>query len=202
MKEKRTVVCFIDDDPAEVEAFKSVFSTDFKVVADTTPQKVLDELKRTKLKANLFVLDLYFAEERASSEQQRNRMVELKQEVDKAQKSLSDFLSQIKQSRDGGIEIMEYLRDNYPTTPMVFYTRKGSLEDAVHCMDKGADGAFAKAAPVQFDSKANRLKQFEQAARDCHDALATRFFCKASTSNVLKKVIRLCKFVWKNWKKF
>ncbi|MHC4172697.1 MAG: response regulator [Planctomycetota bacterium] len=202
MKEKRTVVCFIDDDSDEVEAFERVFGADFKVVADTTPQRVLDELKRTKLKANLFVLDLYFAKGKASSEQERNRMVELKEEVDKAQKRLSDYLSEIKQSRDGGIEIMKYIRDNYPTTPIVFYTRKGSLEDAVVCMDKGADGVLAKAAPPQFDSKADRLKQIEQAARDCHDALAMRFFCKASTSNVMKKVIRLCNYVWKNCKKF
>ena len=40
-------------------------------------------------------------------------MVKLKEEVDKAQKRLSDYLSTIGQSREGGIEIMESIRKDY-----------------------------------------------------------------------------------------
>jgi hypothetical protein len=69
-------------------------------------------------------------------------------------------------------------------------------------MDKGADGVLPKAAPAHFDPARDRLSQFEQAAREHHDSLATRFFCKASTSNLFKRLIRLFKFVWENWKKF
>jgi len=205
MKHESTVVCFIDDDPSEVQAFENVFGNefnDFTVVADTTPQKVLDKLEREKLKANLFILDLYFATGQASSELERNRMIELKEEVDKAQKQLSDYLSSIGQSRDGGIEIMQYIHDHYPATPIVFYTRKGTLDDAVVCVDKGADGVLPKAAPTHFDPQGDRLGQIEQAAREHHDALAARFFCKASTSSLIEKLVRVTQFVWKNWKKF
>jgi len=202
MKQEGKIICFVDDDPAEVQAFKNVFSNDFTVIADTTPQKVLEDLKKRRLRASLFVLDLYFAEGKASSEEQRNKMIHLKQEVDRAQKTLSDFLGTIGQSRDGGLRIMRYLRENYPTTPVVFFTRKGTLSDAVACMDAGADGILPKGAPEQFDPKGDRLAQIEQGAREHHDALATQFFCKAATRNIFKKLIRVVKFIWSNWKKF
>ena len=201
MRSESKVVCFVDDDPAEVQAFKDVFDTDFTVIAATTPQPVLTELKSRKSRANLFVLDLYFAEEKASSEDERNRMVALKADVDRSQKALTDFLARIGQSRDGGLKIMEYIREDYPTTPIVFFTRKGTLADAVACLDAGADGVFPKAMPEHFDPTGDRREQITQAAHDHHDAFATRFFCKASTSNILKKLIRICKFVWNNWSK-
>ena len=196
------IICFIDDDKAEVEAFKSVFSDDFTIIANTTPQGVLSELKSLKLKANLFVLDLYFSDGPASSSEECNRMIELKSKVDVAQKKLSDYLSTIRQSRDGGLEIMKYIRDNYPATPIVFYTRKGTLADAVVCIDNGADGIFPKASIGKFDHSIARVTQIESAARSHHDTFATRFFCKASTPNLFKKLIKVSKFVWKNWKKF
>jgi len=201
MKSRSKVVCFVDDDPDEVYAFKDAFGDDFTVIAGTTPQPVLAELEKRSLRANLFVLDLYFAEGRASSENDRNQMVQLKAEVDRSQKILTDFLAGIGQSRDGGLEIMRYIRENYPTTPVVFFTRKGTLADAVACMDAGADGILPKAMPKDFDPNGNRRDQFTKAARDHHDALATSLFCKASTSNVLKKLIRICKFIWNNWSK-
>jgi len=198
----KPVICFIDDDQAEVDAFKSVFSNDFTVIANKTPQSVLSELKSLKLKANLFVLDLYFSDGPASLPDECNRMIELKSKVDGAQKELSDYLSTIRQSRNGGLEIMKYIRDNYPTTPIVFYTRKGTLADAVVCIDSGADGIFPKASMGKFDHSIARVTQIERAARSHHDTLATRFFCKASTSNLFKKLIKVSQFVWKNWKKF
>ncbi len=201
MKEKPTVICFIDDDPVEVQAFKDVFGEDFTVIADSTPDPVLAELKRRKLRANLFVLDLYFAEGRASSDKERDRMIALKAEVDRSQKALSDYLNAIGQSRDGGLRILRHIRENYPMTPVVFYTRKGTLADAVACGDAGADGVLPKAMPMEFDSHGNRLEQIRQAARDHHDALATHFFCKASTSNIFKKLLRIAKFIWRNWSK-
>ena len=201
MKERPTVVCFIDDDPAEVQAFKDVFGEDFKVITSTTPRPVLTELRQRNLRANLFVLDLYFAEGRASSEQERDRMVALKSEVDRSQKALSDYLGTVGHSCDGGLQIMQYLRENYPTTPVVFFTRKGTLADAVACVDAGADGVFPKAMPEQFDPRRERLVQITEAARDHHDALARHFFCKASTPNIFKKLLRVAKFIWSNWPK-
>ncbi|KKL95204.1 hypothetical protein LCGC14_1857000, partial [marine sediment metagenome] len=90
----------------------------------------------------------------------------------------------------------------YPTTPVVFYTRKGTLADAVACMDEGADGVLPKPAPAHFDPAADRSSQIEQAAREQHDWLTSRFLRKASTPGRLKKLIRLLKFVRENWKKF
>lgn len=199
---KKPVVCFIDDDQAEVDAFENVFSNDFSIIANKTPQSVLSELKSRKLKANLFVLDLYFSNGPASSPEECNRMIELKAKVDSAQKELSEYLFTVRQSRDGGLRIMKYIRDNYPTTPIVFYTRKGTLADAVVCIENRADGIFPKASIDKFDHSIARVTQIENAAISYHDTLATRFFFKASTPNLFKKLIRLTKFVWNNWKKF
>lgn len=201
MKQEGRVVCFVDDDPAEVEAFADVFSDDFTVIADSDPQAVLAELAARRLRANLFVLDLYFAKGRASSEEERNRMAGLKAEVDRAQKKLTDFLDPIGQSREGGLEIMRYLRENYPATPVVFYTRKGTLGDGVACLDAGADGICPKATPVNFDPSGDRLAQIVQATREEQDVLARRFRHTASTSSLMKKLIRIAKLIRNNWSK-
>jgi CheY-like chemotaxis protein len=202
MGAESTVVCFVDDDPAEVTAFKNVFGGRFTVVADTTPQAVIGELRRRRLRANLFVLDLYFAQGRESSEAERGRMVELKGQVDRTRQELSAYLSGIGQSRDGGLEILEYLQSNYPATPVVFYTRKGTLDDAVVCLDRGADGVFPKAAPSGFDPSADRAAQLEQAARALEDEIAARLSARASSNCPLKKLVRAVKFVVGNWGKF
>ena len=201
MRQECKVVCFVDDDPAEVQAFADVFGDDFTVIADSDPQAVLGQLEERRLRANLFVLDLYFAKGKGSSEEERNRMVALKAEVDRAQRKLTDFLGSIGQSREGGLEIMRYIRENYPTTPVVFYTRKGTLSDGVACLDAGADGICPKAAPANFDPSGDRLAQILQATREHQDVLARRFRGTASTSNFIRKLIRITKLIWNNWSK-
>ena len=57
---KRKTICFIDDDPNEVEVFERVFGSDFKVIAATKLDTVIKELRHDKSRANLFILDLYF----------------------------------------------------------------------------------------------------------------------------------------------
>ena len=198
---KRKVVCFVDDDPSELEAFDRVFGGDFSLVVGTTSTAVLEELSKKELKPNLFVLDLYFSEGPASSDSERDRMVQLKNEVDQAQKRLSDYLTTIRQSRNGGIAIMERIRRDYPATPIVFYTRKGTLDDAVVCMDKGADEVLPKAAPTSFNPDLDRLSQIQQAAQEHHDTLVERFSRMASSPSLFKKVIRLGKFIHKLWMK-
>ncbi|MEJ2704937.1 MAG: hypothetical protein P8Z79_21065 [Sedimentisphaerales bacterium] len=201
MGKRQKVVCFVDDDPSEVEAFNRVFGEDFTLAVGTTSTAVLDELSKKGLKPNLFVLDLYFSEGPASSDSERDRMVQLKNEVDKAQKRLSDYLVAIRQSRNGGIAIMERIRRDYPTTPIVFYTRKGTLDDAVVCMDKGADGVLPKAAPTHFNPGSDRLTQIQQAAQEHHDTLAERFSRMASSPSLFKKVVRLGTLIHKLWMK-
>jgi hypothetical protein len=60
-------------------------------------------------------------------------MVELKAEVDNAQKQLSDYLASIGQDREGGLQLLSQVRDSYRAVPTTFYTRKGTLDDANAC---------------------------------------------------------------------
>lgn len=198
----KSVICFIDDDPNEVEVFKTVFSDDFRVFANSRPKLVFDELKASRNRPNLFVLDLYFPKGRDSTVDERKQMVRLQQKVEQAHKQLSDYLAQIGQDRQGGINLIPQIREKYPTVPIVFYTRKGTLDDVDICRDAGASWVAKKPQPESLDLSKDMNKQLEQAARNHKGALAARFESLASSKGWFRRVGKILKFLWDNWGKF
>lgn len=199
MATDRLVIGFIDDDPAELQAFAAVFGDDFTVLTGTTPADMLAELDRRGLRANLFVLDLYFASGRASTDAERNRMVELKAAVDRAQQALDDYLASLGQGPAGGLAVLGELQSTYRPTPAVFYTRKGTLRDAAACFDAGALAVLQKPAPAAFDRTQDRAAQLAEAARSQREVLASRLRARAGGSGFPGKVRRALRWLREHW---
>jgi CheY-like chemotaxis protein len=195
------VICFIDDDPVEVDVFKTVFGEDFSVIASTKLTSVLEQLESVQKRPRLFVLDLYFPKGRESSQTERTQMIKLRGKVEHAQRELSEYLFTIGQDKSGGIEILRRVREKYPSVPIVFYTRKGTLEDAIYCKVEGADDVLKKPPPENFDETGDIKQQLEEAALRHKDTL-TREFDRLACTSGWRKIKKIAKFLWDNWGKF
>jgi adenylate cyclase len=73
----RPVVCFIDDDPKEIEIVQHVFGQELHIVAATRLRQALTELQALGRPPNLFLLDLYFPVGRDSTSEERETMARL-----------------------------------------------------------------------------------------------------------------------------
>lgn len=198
----RTVVVFVDDDPKEIEIFKNVFGSDFHLLTGTRAGPVIQELGSQRLRPRLFVLDLYFPKGPDATKEQRQEMIRLRQEVEAAQAKLSAYLAFVGQGPDGGITTLEHIRQTHPTTPVVFYTRKGTLDDVAKCRDAGAVAVLRKPHPIALQPHADVYEEMRKAAKESKEYLVRQFEQHAASPSLLVKMRRLIKFVWNNWGKF
>lgn len=142
-------ICFIDDDEKfEIPLFCDVFREDFDIVATTDYAELKSQINSRKdWTPDLFVLDLYFP----SGPANQNAIEALKAEPlslenDKAQiraayrnylkagERLHSILKAWNQNAYGGLKLVETISIDYPKVPVVFYSRKATLEDAIRCM--------------------------------------------------------------------
>ena len=140
------LICFIDDDnDFEIPLFHEVFGSQFDVISGTTIKEVQKKLKRRK--PELFVLDLYFPlgpkDDHAIQglSQAFPQIVADGGDMRKAYINylfMADRLKQVlsahKQGPKGGIDLCRKVTNAFPNVPIVFYSRKATLEDAVRCM--------------------------------------------------------------------
>jgi CheY-like chemotaxis protein len=142
-------ICFIDDDEEfEIPLFCDVFGEAFDIIAasDYAELKSLID-SRENWKPDLFVLDLYFPSGPANREAiEALRAEPLFVENDnaeirtayrnylRAKTRLAGVLDAWKQDVNGGLILAEKVVVDYPDVPIVFYSRKATLEDVVRCM--------------------------------------------------------------------
>jgi DNA-binding response OmpR family regulator len=63
------------------------------------------------------------------------------------------------QSPSGGIALMRVLREQYPTVPAVFYSRKATVVDVKAALDAGALDVLIKPHHSLEDAEAPRLRE-------------------------------------------
>jgi len=142
-------VCFVDDDEQfEIPLFRDVFGEAFDIIAASDYVELKSQItKRKNWKPDLFVLDLYFPSEPESREaikalraeplSLKNDNAEIRQAYINylsAQDRLARVLDAWNQNAKGGLALAEKIVDDYPDAPIVFYSRKATLEDAVRCI--------------------------------------------------------------------
>jgi|RhiMetdeSRZDD1v2_1073273.scaffolds.fasta_scaffold38644_6 class 3 adenylate cyclase/CheY-like chemotaxis protein len=201
-REPQPIVCFIDDDPKEIEIIQHVFGQDLHIVAGTRWSQALAELTALGRHPNLFLLDLYFPVGRDSTLEERETMARLKAEVETAQKKLSDYLAAIGQDRAGGLQLLEQVRSVYRHVPVVFYTRKGTLDDVTACLEAGAVAVLRKPQPETLDAQRDLYTQLEAAALAHRNTLLSKFEALSSSGGLLRKVVKVARYIWKNWGNF
>jgi CheY-like chemotaxis protein len=148
-------VCFIDDDrDFEIPLFESTFGDVYDVVAGDSYDAAREKMsERGEWCPDLFVLDLYFPSgepDRAAIDELRRSAVAFEGDGAemraayanhlRAESRLKAVLGAWKQGPDGGLEIARRAARDYPRTPIVFYSRKATFEDAVRCL--AADGVW------------------------------------------------------------
>ena len=187
---ERPVVCFVDDDPKEIEIFRNVFGQALHVVSATRLSQAFAELKALGKPPDLFLLDLYFPVGRDSTSDERETMARLKADVEIAQKKLSDYLAAIGQDRCGGLNLLEQVRTAYRNVPAVFYTRKGTLDDVTVCLDAGAAAVLRKPQPETLDAQRDLYPQLEAAAMAHRDTMLDKLEALSSSGYLTKKASR------------
>ncbi len=142
-------ICFIDDDGEfEIPLFCDVFGEAFEIIAASNYVELKSQIdSREDWKPVLFVLDLYFPSGPANREAiEALRAEPLFVENDnaeirtayrnylRAKARLAGVLDAWKQNANGGLILAEKVVADYPDVPIVFYSRKATLEDVVRCM--------------------------------------------------------------------
>jgi CheY-like chemotaxis protein len=142
-------ICFVDDDEKfEIPLFCDVFGEAFDIIAASDYAALKSQIdSRENWKPDLFVLDLYFPSGPANREAiEALRAEPLFVENDnaeirsayrnylRAKTRLAGVLDAWKQNANGGLILAEKVVADYPDVPIVFYSRKATLEDVVRCM--------------------------------------------------------------------
>jgi len=142
-------ICFIDDDKKfEIPLFCDVFSDSFDIVTATDYVQLKSCLESRKdWRPDLFVLDLYFPSEPANQDAiealkakplfLENDNAEIRaayRNYCKAGARLGNILDAWNQGPDGGLQLAEKVAADYPRVPIVFYSRKATLQDAIRCL--------------------------------------------------------------------
>jgi DNA-binding NtrC family response regulator len=142
-------ICFVDDDEEfEIPLFCNIFGDNFDIIAASNYTELQSRINNRKnWNPNLFILDLYFpsglADQKAIKALKakplsvKNDNAEIRTAYTnhlKIKERLSEILNAWKQNINGGLLLAEKVVADYPNVPIVFYSRKATLEDAVRCM--------------------------------------------------------------------
>jgi DNA-binding NtrC family response regulator len=175
---KQRRICFIDDDEDELTRTKRVLSSHFTIGAGKNLDDALWKLSR---KPHLFLLDMYYGPKTQPAD--RVRVAEAWQLLCQEQRKFYDLLRSLGQSPGGGLDLAEHVKEKYPGVPIVFFTRKGSLEDANEAIKQGAAAVLKKPDYVGEKLDATGVKNALDSAMATHQDQLVRSFCRIIDRN-------------------
>jgi len=177
-------VCFIDDDKEfEIPLFRDVFADVFDIVSATSYAELKSHVaSRKDWQPDLFVLDLYFPSgppDQDATEALRTKALTVENDNAqirpayrnhlKARDRLQRVLDAHKQGPAGGLELAKKVASDYPEVPIVFYSRKAAIEDAIRCL--AAENVWA----VERKPTGKDRAQTVELAKLAKDRLVSRF---------------------------
>lgn len=145
-------LCFVDDDPDEVERFRQTFANvkqngtmRFFVGAGTSLQSARNDLRAAnrgsgllnriwRRRVDLYVLDMYFPRGGTNHPDELRRLGKAWDNFREAERQLKAVLSDLGQDFEGGRRLAAEVSSGsrvFGKTPFVFFTRKGNLSDAI-----------------------------------------------------------------------
>ena len=172
----KPVLCFIDDDEDELHRFENAMQSHFTCVTATTLDDCGHKLSESGRKPDLWVLDLYFpapgiSTSRAQIEEMGAKYADLEQRL----RDFRSYLASIGQGADGGLDLLRKC-PLHARAPVVMFTRKGTLDDAIRCLDAGATAVLKKPMPSALKgSTAEKKAQLDRALVDRTPYLAEQF---------------------------
>jgi len=141
-------VCFVDDDPEELRRFRRLLASRFLVGAGSSLDGALADLRaQGRERPDVFALDLYFPEGEPNTEAERAELGRAWARFLEARAELAAVLARLRQSPAGGLGLARRIGGEFPGVPVAFFTRKGSLEDAIAALEAGAAAIVKKPDP-------------------------------------------------------
>jgi len=170
-------ICIVDDDPAELARFAKAFGEDFKVIPATTYTEAISKLKQTGRRSpHLWVLDLYFPRQGMINTADQMLEISARFEIfDRARREFVGYLHSIDQDREGGLALLARCKQDHHA-PVVMFTRKGTIDDALTCLSAGAAEVLRKPMPHELpEKKEDRVSALDNALIRAKGDLVDRF---------------------------
>jgi DNA-binding response OmpR family regulator len=160
-------IWFIDDREDELNRFENAMKDYFSVITASGYEECITELKGSK--PDLWVLDLYFPAKYNTPSELEN----MDKEYHELQQKIRNFqstLAKMGQSHKEGLNLLERCKQ-YANVPVIYLTRKGTLENAIECLDKGAERVLLKPSPGEvLDTSKNALdRAFSEQSQSLRD---------------------------------
>ena len=142
-------VCFVDDDAQfEIPLFRDAFNQKFDLICGTSTTDVFDQIRDRKAwQPDLFVLDMYLPSappDNAQIQKLSEEPLVLPPDNGELRLAFLNYLAATNrfrqtlfawnQSAEGGQNLAGKIYESFPNIPIVFYSRKAILQDAIVCM--------------------------------------------------------------------
>lgn len=173
---RRPVVCFVDDDEAELRRFEAAMAGRFRIVTGTGYESCKRQLDAQGLEPGLWVLDLFFpASGQPNTPKELEVMADKYRELEQHVREFRLFLTNIGQGPEGGVELLQKCLRHH-RVPVIMFTRKGTLDDALNCLDKGASAVLKKATPSTLTGdQEEKKRQLDEAMAAQANYLTDKF---------------------------
>lgn len=192
MNLRKHTVCFVDDDPDEIRRFRDNLDCEFVIGAGTSIDEALKELrKKGRKKPDLFILDLYFPEGGGNTEEEVSKMHSSREAFLEAQVKFLTVLAQCRQSSHGGLELARDLDNEFGSIAYLFFTRKGTLEDANRAFKYGALKVIKKPDP-------NKSEKEDKSISDAYDIAFKNN--AGQIAHEIRDAIKITTWWWRNKK--
>ena len=162
MSPRKSALCFIDDDPEEINRFRTSLSNRFVIGAGADPETALEDLRNQgRNKPNLFLVDMYQPDVSANTDDEIKELHDAGEAFLKADAQYRSVLAKLRQTSNVGLQMARDLRKRYWFPPAIcFFTRKGNLEDAIMSYEEvKINSIIKKPDPNPFDATDLTLKE-------------------------------------------
>jgi DNA-binding NtrC family response regulator len=151
-------ICYVDDDTDELERFKNSFKDSYDVVTGHNYKDCKDKLRQRKLdKPDIWVLDLFFPRDGViNSPEQLSGLNQKYHQLCRSIRSFRSQMTDLGQDLDAGIDLLRKCEKD--KVPAVILTRKGTLDDAIRCIDEGAARVLRKPMPTHWPQNVKDVK--------------------------------------------
>jgi DNA-binding NarL/FixJ family response regulator len=153
-------LCFVDDDAEEVRRFREQLRDRYLIGAGSSLAEAVADLERQgRPWPDLFVLDMYFPEGPPNTPDELRELGEAWSRFLEAKAAFLQVLERLGQSARGGIALANAVRGAYPEAAFSFFTRKGTLEDAIAGLEAGAASIIKKPDPTPEEREGRSLRE-------------------------------------------
>jgi len=157
--------------PTRSGASKQRLALDSPLERASRQQAIEDLAAQGGKRPALFLRDMYYPEGAPLTPEQRKRLHEERRTLLKAQSRFREFLAELGQTAGGGFALARNLR-RASRVPFAFFSRKGTLEDAIDGYEQGAVAVIKKPDPSPSGEAADLDYEYDRTAREAANLTA------------------------------